>query len=59
VGKQQAFKDFNPQHYNPPNKNKEGVSPGKSSPTGLKPPAPKAPDKYSPIGIDNLRLSAC
>lgn len=57
VGKQQAFKDFNPQHYNPPNKNKKWVSPGKSGQTGLNPPVPKGLDKYFPIGVDNLSLS--
>ncbi|XP_029881463.1 uncharacterized protein LOC115346004 [Aquila chrysaetos chrysaetos] len=51
VGKQQVFKDFNPQHYNPPNKNKKGVSPGKSNQTGLNPSVRKGLDKYFPIGV--------
>lgn len=60
VGKQQVFKDFNPQHYNPPNKNKKGVSPGKSSQTGLNPSVRKGLDKYFPIGVDTPpSLSTC
>lgn len=56
VGKQQDFKDFNPQNYNAPNKNKERFSPGASSRDEIL-PFQKELNKYFPLGADTASLS--